>query len=89
MINGEEAPSIRREAHTRCELERLRVLSLWRWRWYVPPKHWFLLEQHGVISQETSTFLLPQWKYPRRRWSSILQSKSVVSHLCSEAKKEK
>jgi hypothetical protein len=29
----------------------------WRWRWYVPPKHWFTSGLHGAISQKMATFI--------------------------------
>jgi hypothetical protein len=32
--------------------------SLWWWRWYVPPKHWFLQEPHGITSQKMAFFII-------------------------------
>jgi hypothetical protein len=37
-----------RETRPRCELGRLRALSPWRWRRYLPPKCRCLLEPHWV-----------------------------------------
>jgi hypothetical protein len=33
-------------------------LSPWWWRWYFPPKCWFLQEPHGVTSQRTAFFIV-------------------------------
>jgi hypothetical protein len=33
-------------------------LSPWRWRWYVPPKHRFLQEPHGVTSKKMASFII-------------------------------
>jgi hypothetical protein len=29
----------------------------WKWRQYIPPKHWFLSESHGITTRKTSVFM--------------------------------
>jgi hypothetical protein len=41
-----------------------RFLSPWWWRRYVPPKHRFLQEPHGVTSQEMVFFIVTAMKTP-------------------------
>jgi hypothetical protein len=38
-------------------------LQGWRWRWYVPLKHWYLSTNlHGVPTQKTNTTSSPLWE---------------------------
>jgi hypothetical protein len=34
------------------------IFSPWWWRWYVPPKHRFLQEPHGLTFQKTAFFIV-------------------------------
>jgi hypothetical protein len=33
----------------------------WSWRWYFPPKHWFVCGLHGTISKKMATFINWIW----------------------------
>jgi hypothetical protein len=66
-------PTKKKKRETTGEIVKqvINFLTPWRWRWYVPLKHWALSELHGITTEKTIPlipFNSPHASVTQLRW---------------------